>query len=267
MGAHLIQSNLEHARLIRAYLDSANLNEATLRRAELVCATLSNANLTEADLADAVLGGTVLTGVNFTGATGLDKCVHRQPSAIDLPTLRTLGGIRLQFLRGVGLPDVFIEYLPSLIGQGIQIYSCFISYSSKDQAFANRLHADLQRNSVRCWFATEDLKIGDPFRQRIDESIRLHDKLLLILSRDSVNSPWVQDEVEAALERERRENRLVLLPIRIDDAVMKTDKAWAASIRRTRHIGDFSNWRDHDSYQQAFQRLLKDLRPKGSRSE
>src|SRR5213079_1416055 len=105
--------------------------------------------------------------------------------------------------------------------------------------------------------------IGDPFRQRIDESIRLHDKLLLILSEHSVNSPWVQDEVEAALERERREKRLVLFPIRIDGAVMETEQAWAASIRRTRHIGDFTRWKKHDSYRKAFERLLRDLKAEG----
>jgi hypothetical protein len=80
------------------------------------------------------------------------------------------------------------------------------------------------------------------------------------LSEHSVQSAWVQDEVESALERERREKRLVLFPIRIDDAVMETDQAWAASIRRTRHIGDFTRWKDHDSYQTAFERLLRDLK-------
>jgi hypothetical protein len=50
----------------------------------------------------------------------------------------------------VGLPDRLIEYLPSLFDQAIQFYSCFISYSSKDQDFADRIHADLQNNGVRC---------------------------------------------------------------------------------------------------------------------
>jgi len=53
----------------------------------------------------------------------------------------------------------------------------FISYSSKDDDFAQRLHADLQHQGVRCWFAPEDLQIGDKFRIRIDESIRVYDKL------------------------------------------------------------------------------------------
>ena len=263
MGARLDRANLEGAKLVRSYLAAAHLKGANLRKAELWGTTFSDADLSEACLTEATLGGTIFTGTNFNGVKGLETCRHSEPSAIDFRALQTTGALPIQFLRGVGLPDVLIDYLPSLISHGIQFYSCFISYSAKNQDFANRLYADIQNKGVRCWFAPEDLKIGDPFRQRIDESIRIHDKLLLMLSEHSVNSPWVQDEVEAALERERREGRLVLFPIRIDDAVMQTDKAWAASIRRTRHIGDFSNWKDHDSYQKAFQRLLRDLKATG----
>ena len=52
----------------------------------------------------------------------------------------------------------------------------------------------------------------------------------------------------------------VLFPIRLDEAVMETDEAWAAKIRRTRDIGDFSRWKDHYAYQQVFDRLLRDLK-------
>ena len=40
-------------------------------------------------------------------------------------------------------------------------------YSSQDQAFAERLHADLQSKGVHCWFAPEDMKIGDKIRPRM----------------------------------------------------------------------------------------------------
>ena len=52
----------------------------------------------------------------------------------------------------------------------------------------------------------------------------------------------------------------MLFPVRLDDAVEATNAAWAASISRQRHFGDFSKWKDHDSYQKAFDRLLKDLK-------
>jgi hypothetical protein len=60
----------------------------------------------------------------------------------------------------VGLPDRLIDYLPSLPQEAIQYYSCFISYSSKGDAFAQRLHADLKNTGVRCWFAPYDLTHG-----------------------------------------------------------------------------------------------------------
>ena len=52
----------------------------------------------------------------------------------------------------------------------------------------------------------------------------------------------------------------------MDKAVEDTDAAWAASIRRQRHIADFSKWKDHDSYQKAFDRLLKNLKAEAERA-
>jgi hypothetical protein len=122
------------------------------------------------------------------------------------------------------------------------------------------VYADLQTNGVRCFYAPEDLKIGDSFRTSIEDSIHVHDKLLLVLSNYSIQSDWVRTEVEAAFERERREKRTVLFPVRIDDAIGSTRQGWAADIRRTRHIGDFTNWKHHDGYTKNFQRLLRDLK-------
>ena len=81
-----------------------------------------------------------------------------------------------------------------------------------------------------------------------------------MLSKSSVASPWVETEVESAFEREHKEKRTVLFPIRLDNVAMEADKAWAADIRRARQIGDFSEWKNHDSYQKAFARLLRDLK-------
>ncbi len=123
--------------------------------------------------------------------------------------------------------------------------------------FTRRLHADLQDEGVRCWFAPEDLKTGDRIRHAIHDAIRLHDKLLIILSDDSVQSQWVEDEVERALDREHSEGSTILFPIRLDDAVLASDSGWASTIKRTRHIGDFT---DETQYAASFHRLLRDLK-------
>src|SRR5204863_3948691 len=141
------------------------------------------------------------------------QCHHVGPSIIDPQTLQRSSPLPLVFLRGVGLPDNFIEYLPSLLNQPIRFYSCFISYSSKDQQFAERLHADLQNKGVRCWFAPHDLPIGAKTWDEIDEAIRLRDKLLLILSKGSIASEWVEDEVNKAYAEELSRKEVVLFPI------------------------------------------------------
>jgi hypothetical protein len=104
------------------------------------------------------------------------------------------------------------------------------------------------------------MKIGARIRPALDESIRLHDKLLLVLSKHSVASQWVEQEVETALALERKEARIVLFPIRVDDAVMRIESGWPTLIKNTRNIGEFKRWKDRDSYQRAFERLLRDLR-------
>lgn len=67
--------------------------------------------------------------------------------------------------------------------------------------------------------------------------------------------------METALGREReQEGKTVLFPIRIDDAVMDSKAGWPALLKNTRNVGDFTCWKEHDSYQRAFDRLLRDLK-------
>ncbi len=159
------------------------------------------------------------------------------------------------------MAESLIRSLPSILNsvEPIQFYSCFISYSSKDQEFAERLFADLQAKGVRCWFAPEHVKPGERFRGVIETAIRIHDKLMVVLTEDSIASDWVEAEVEAALERERIEKRTVLFPLGLDDAVLETPVAGASDIRRRRHINDFTGWKDHDAYQREFARLVRHL--------
>jgi hypothetical protein len=117
---------------------------------------------------------------------------------------------------------------------------------------------------VRSWFAPEDLKIGEMIWPGIDRAIQVNDKLLLVLSKHSVESEWVQKEVETAIEKERSQKRTVLFPVRLDDAVLKVEVGWPADIRGSRHIGDFRKWRNPETYQKAFARLLGDLKAEAS---
>jgi uncharacterized protein YjbI with pentapeptide repeats len=257
-GADLRSTNLTRADLRLAGLCGVNLTGADLR----------SANFTGADLTDAVLYETALGSTDLTGVIGLNSCRHDGPSTIDHRTLVKSGPLPLVFLRGCGLPDTLIDYLPSLLNQPLQFYSCFISYSTKDEEFAERLYADLQNKGVRCWFAPDDVQGGKKIHEQIDRAIRVYDRLLLVLSDHSMTSEWVKTEIANARRRETSENRRVLFPTRLVE--FERIRAWTCfdadtgkdSAREIREyfIPDFSTWKDHDAYQKAFERLLRDLK-------
>jgi uncharacterized protein YjbI with pentapeptide repeats len=274
--------DLEQANLISAVLRGADLRKANCKMAHLYRADLQEANCTEtyfdsAILHQAYLQGTILrraifwqtafSDVDLTKTIGLEECIHHGASSIDFRTLQ-YGPLPLAFLRGCGLPDTVIDYLPSLLNDPIQFYSCFISHSSKDEEFAQRLHADLQNKGVRCWFAPHDIQSGKKIHEQIDQAIRIHDKLLLILSEHSMQSDWVEFEIRKARKREVKEQKRVLFPVRLVNypTIEKwecfdadTKKDLATEIREY-YLPDFSHWKDHDRYKQEFDRLLRDLK-------
>ena len=256
--ANLKDANLSGADLRDTNLRHANLGRARLDHARLYRAYFSNTRLLETSFAGAVLYETVFADVDLSSAKFLDTCVHKGPSVVDHRTLDRSAPLPVPFLRGCGLPDTLIE--ATLTRGGMSRYhSCFLSYSSQDQRFAEKLYADLQEHGVRCWFAAEHLQIGEKIRIGIDDSIHRHDRLLLILSRHSVTSQWVEQEVETALARERDEDTTVLFPIRLDDEVMSISRGWPGHIRNTRNIGDFRQWQVPASYEPALARLLRNL--------
>jgi hypothetical protein len=261
VAAYLVNANLFKSKLLSINFAESELIDANLSRAKIHGIDFRHTGLDRANFDKARIALSVFADIDFQTLKGLETVIHEGPSTIGIDTLyRSKGNIPESFLRGCGVPDQMIEYARSLTTTPIQYYSCFISYSHKDEELAQRIHNDLQASGVRCWFAPHDLKIGDKIRPVIDESIRVHDKLLLILSEHSVQSEWVEHEVEHAFDREWIEKKNILFPVRLDESVMDSTTGWAGNIRRQRHIGDFSRWKDHDSYKRAFDRLLRDLK-------
>lgn len=280
----LIQLDLEGINLRGANLDYAVINGGNLRRADLSSATLRNANLRRADMSGANLRAATLAGTNLTLATlrdanvtealfwetvlartdlrdviGLDAARHGGPSVLDHRTIQRSGALPDRFFRGVGLSDALIRFFLGRAG-GDGVYAdCFISHSSSDQKFVEKLYTDLQQRGVRCWYAPKNLPIGAKTRQALDDAIRSNERLVVVLSRESIGSAWVEKEVETAFEEERLRNCTVLLPVRIDDSVMTSRTAWASDLR-TRNIGNFSLWQsDLQAYRDSLKQLLAAL--------
>ena len=136
--------------------------------------------------------------------------------------------------------------------------SCFLSYTTQDRAFAEKLYDDLTKVGVRCWMDAKDLRAGQRIDDMIGRAVRQHDKTLLILSAPAFNSPWVSKELQMALEQERTRGRSSIFPLSLDRAVFEAQFP-VFELLRERLILDFSKWRDESQYRKAFSHLVRDL--------
>jgi uncharacterized protein YjbI with pentapeptide repeats len=270
-SADLGRADLSYSHLTHADLSFAGLTYSNMQGADLTYANLCSAILEGAILTKAMIGWTVFANVDLSPVKELDTLKHVGPSFISIDTLyRSGGNIPPVFLHGCGVPDDLASFLPSVIDgeKALELYSCFISYSNKDEEFAKRLHSRLQDEQIRVWFAPEDIKGGEMLEEQIDRAIQVHDRLLIVLSRNSLQSQWVLTEIRKARKAEGKEKRRKLFPIRLvsfeellDWQCVDADSGsdLAREVRQY-FIPDFSNWKDRDSFETAFSRLLRDLK-------
>ena len=266
MNVELSNSNFFAASLIDVQFIMTSLENVFFEEGNITGCLFRVVNFSNSNFSDLFLARSSFFSCNFTSCSSLSEAIWETPCATDFETIVQSWPISNAFLRGCGFPDNLIDYLPSLMNDPIQFYSCFISYADKNRKFVDRLHNDMQGAGVRVWYAPEDLKAGDKLHPTFDRAIRVHDKVLIILSEESLVSPWVEDEVNRALAKERDrkskgDDSPVLFPIMIDDAVMDSKESWVTYIKENRYIGDFRHWKDHDSYSAAFDRLMRDLKP------
>jgi len=264
-NARLKDSNFVQADLTDATFADANCDGANLRGAQLLRAIFNRTVLAEADFSGAKLGGTTLTDLDLSTTKGLGYVFHIGPSSIGIDTWqRSRGEHMAEFLRNAGVPRecVFRE------SDGEDFDSCFISYAMEDEEFVDRLYADLKAHRVDCWYAPQEMKGGRKLRAQIDRAIRLHDRLLLILSPHSMDSEWVRTEISLAREREHKEGKQILFPIslvpfesirewRCFDADRGKDSACEV---REYFIPDFSDWKNTCAYRISLARLIPALR-------
>jgi len=86
----------------------------------------------------------------------------------------------------------------------------FLSHSTKDKAFVEKLAAELRANGVEPWHCEVDIEHGDNFVAKIEEGLKGSDLVVLVLSPEAVASAWTQEEWTAVRAREVADSRIRL---------------------------------------------------------
>lgn len=256
---------MTNAELIRANLYSADLNGAdlsgaVLKDANLIGANLTGTNLDGADLSNAIVGGTILGNVDLSNVKGLETLMHLGPSTVGIDTIyKSKGKVPVNFLKSAGVPRQMIDYIELFIDPNEKYFSCFISYTEKDEEFTFKLCEDLRNLGIRCWLATDAFMRRNRSHAIFDSAVKLHDKIIMILSENSIDKDWIENEYVYAIQKEMQSGVTSLVPISLDDAVACSEKPWATKMRRLRYIYDFSTWQENDSYEESLSYLIAGL--------
>ncbi len=123
----------------------------------------------------------------------------------------------------------------------------FISYSSKDRSFANKVAKNLMDSGVEIWIDTIEIKVGESIVLKINDALEDNDYLALILSPNSVNSKWVKKELSSALMKHLHDMSIIILPILYKDCKIP-------GIINDLKYADF-----RESYDVGFEELLASL--------
>ena len=260
-------------------LREANLTGADLTGANLREADLGGANLREANLGGARLSATSFADVDLSSALHLNDVKFSGPCLINNETLIKSPGLPVSFLRGCGLSDWEIEsaklFNPKLSPNEvvdiiynieklrnespIQIHNLFISYSHKDSDFVDFLEEFLNKRNIRFWRDVHDATAG-PLEAQIFSAIDKNGTVLLILSEHSIESDWVEAEIEKARQLEKTSDRPLLCPIALDDSWKncKWEKRLMSQIKKY-NILDFSGWETNTNFEKDFEKLAKGL--------
>ena len=92
----------------------------------------------------------------------------------------------------------------------------FLSHSSRDQALVREVKA-LLPSFLNTWLDEDSLCWGDFFPAQLKSTIQSGiDFLLIFLNTHALNSNWVKQELEWAMQRERELKRIFILPILLE---------------------------------------------------
>jgi hypothetical protein len=127
----------------------------------------------------------------------------------------------------------------------------FLSHAHGDKPFARRLAADLRNAGHSVWIDEGEINIGDSLVTKIRDGLDQVDYVCAIISKTSVESAWVEKELEIASNREIDERRVVVLPLLVDDVPLP-------GFLRGKFYGDF---RSAQQYGEKLELLLRSLGP------
>ncbi len=80
----------------------------------------------------------------------------------------------------------------------------FLSYSHADRAWVDKFVHSLADRQINVWYDVHDIKAGDRWQELIQDALRKSLILVAVLSKSSIDRPWMFFELGAAVADGKR---------------------------------------------------------------
>ncbi|HIM41085.1 MAG TPA: toll/interleukin-1 receptor domain-containing protein [Methylophaga aminisulfidivorans] len=127
--------------------------------------------------------------------------------------------------------------------------SVFLSHNHRDKDFVRKLARDLENHGVRYWLDEAEMKIGDSLIQKIREGIDSVDFFAVILSPNSVDAPWVINELDVAMNQQINGKPIKVLPI-----LLKESELPGFLVGKL-----YGNFQNEAEYEDSFRKLINSI--------
>ncbi len=101
--------------------------------------------------------------------------------------------------------DLHCEYITESIKNGNNLMTqVMLSYADEDRATMEKIRTSLRREGITVWTDTTDIQTGEDFTNSIKQGIEGADNLVYLLSPNSINSSYCQQELDLAVSFNKR---------------------------------------------------------------
>jgi len=258
-------------RFLSFHVRHNSLNKISGRNGDVLKSTTFNSYLGILDIEDKEIDKTIITLLSSWLRVFPDKNILF--SDLYVSTDIHISGIKrsINALKFMGymeeLSDSMLRPLPKILDATVvssnniskkklaskeldKMPSIFLSHNAKDKFFVRELADRLSRLGVKVWIDEAEIKIGDSLTEKIGSAIEKTDFVGIVLSRNSINSQWVQKELQIALQEEFRKKKVVVLPLLLEPVELPP-------FLRDKLYADFTS---PEKFSQSFPKLLEALK-------
>jgi WD40 repeat protein len=125
----------------------------------------------------------------------------------------------------------------------------FIPYAREDKEFVRKLNDALAKSGRSSWVDWNDIPLGTKWWEEVCRGIESADSFAFVISQDSLRSKYCREELDHAVK-----NNKWLAPI----SILEEDVA-EEDMPRTLATHQYIEFREQDSFEEAFQKLIRDL--------